>query len=148
FCITDSHIHIRYASMIMGTLSSAGFEPQLYTVPAGEVSKSQEQLSALYDWRIKQRAERGEAIIALGGGMVGDVVGYAAATYLRGVPLVQVPTSLLAQVDSAIGGKTGINHVMGKNLIGTLYHPRLVLVVPATHLTLHISDRKEVWIEV
>ncbi len=148
FLITDSHIHKLYASMIMGTLSSAGFEPQLYTVPAGEVSKSQEQLSALYDWLIKQRAERGEAIIALGGGMVGDVVGYAAATYLRGVPLVQVPTSLLAQVDSAIGGKTGINHVMGKNLIGTFYHPRLVLVDPATLLTLPIRERTEGWAEV
>ena len=148
FLITDSHIHKLYASMIMGTLSSAGFEPQLYTVPAGEVSKSQEQLSALYDWLIKQRAERGEAIIALGGGMVGDLVGYAAATYLRGVPLVQVPTSLLAQVDSAIGGKTGINHVMGKNLIGTFYHPRLVLVDPATLLTLPIRERTEGWAEV
>ena len=148
FLITDSHIHKLYASMIVGTLSSAGFEPQLYTVPAGEVSKSQEQLSALYDWLIKQRAERGEAIIALGGGMVGDVVGYAAATYLRGVPLVQVPTSLLAQVDSAIGGKTGINHVMGKNLIGTFYHPRLVLVDPATLLTLPTRERTEGWAEV
>ena len=119
FLITDSHIHKLYASMIMGTLSSTGFEPQ-----------------------------RGEAIIALGGGMVGDVVGYAAATYLRGVPLVQVPTSLLAQVDSAIGGKTGINHVMGKNLIGTFYHPRLVLVDPATLLTLPIRERTEGWAEV
>src|SRR5438270_1192186 len=134
--------------MIMGTLSSAGFEPQLYTVPAGEVSKSQEQLSALYDWLIKQRAERGEAIIALGGGVVGDLVGYAAATYLRGVPLIQVPTSLLAQVDAAIGGKTGINHPKGKNLIGAFYHPRLVLVDPATLLTLPAREYTEGWAEI
>ncbi|TMD67814.1 MAG: 3-dehydroquinate synthase [Chloroflexi bacterium] len=148
FLITDSNIHNLYASMIMGTLSSTGFEPQMYTVPAGEASKSQEQLNALYDWLIKQRVERGEAIIALGGGMVGDLAGYAAATYLRGVPLVQVPTSLLAQVDSAIGGKTGINHAMGKNLIGAFYHPRLVLIDPATLLTLPTRERTEGWAEV
>jgi 3-dehydroquinate synthase len=148
FLITDSNIRKLYASMIMGTLSSAGFEPQIYTVPAGEASKSQEQLNVLYDWLIKQRAERGEAMIALGGGMVGDLVGYVAATYLRGVPLIQVPTSLLAQVDSAIGGKTGINHAMGKNLIGAFYHPRLVLVDPATLLTLPTRERTEGWAEV
>jgi 3-dehydroquinate synthase len=148
FLITDSNIRNLYASMIMGTLSSAGFEPQIYTVPAGEASKSQEQLNVLYDWLIKQRAERGEAMIALGGGMVGDLVGYVAATYLRGVPLIQVPTSLLAQVDSAIGGKTGINHAMGKNLIGAFYHPRLVLVDPATLLTLPTRERTEGWAEV
>lgn len=148
FLITDSHIHKLYASMIMRTLSSAGFEPQIYIVPAGEASKSQAQLSTIYDWLIKQHAERSEAIIALGGGVVGDLAGYAAATYLRGVPLVQLPTSLLAQVDSAIGGKTGINHAMGKNLIGAFYHPRLVLVDPATLLTLPPRERTEGWAEV
>ncbi len=148
FLITDSNIRGLYASMVSGTLQSYGFEPLLYTVPAGEASKSQDQLYALYDWFIEQRAERGEAILALGGGMVGDLAGYAAATYLRGVPLIQIPTSLLAQVDAAIGGKTGINHTRGKNLIGAFYHPRLVLVDPAALLTLPVRERTEGWAEV
>src|SRR5207244_5827033 len=101
FLITDSKVRNLYAPMIMGTLSFFGFDPQLCTVPAGEASKSQEQLDAIYDWLIEHHAERNEAIIALGGGMIGDLAGYVAATYLRGVPLVQVPTSLLAQVDAA-----------------------------------------------
>ncbi len=148
FLITDSHVRDLYASMIMGNLSFFGFDAELYTLPAGEASKSREQLQALYDWLIERRAERGEAIIALGGGVVGDLAGYAAATYLRGVPLVQVPTSLLAQVDAAVGGKTGINHARGKNLIGAFYHPRLVLVDPSTLLTLPTRERTEGWAEV
>ena len=148
FVITDSNVRDLYASRVMGTLSYFGFDPQLYTVPGGEASKSQNQLNAIYDWLIEQHAERNEAIIALGGGMIGDLAGYVAATYLRGVPLVQVPTSLLAQVDAAIGGKTGINHARGKNLIGAFYHPRLVLVDPATLLTLPARERTEGWAEV
>src|SRR5205823_6106930 len=148
FLITDNHIDALYSARLTQVLSASGFEPQLYIVPAGEVSKSQQQLSAIYDWLVVQHAERREAIIALGGGMVGDLAGYAAATYLRGVPLVQLPTSLLAQVDAAIGGKTGINHPRGKNLIGAFYHPRLVLVDPATLLTLSMRERTEGWAEV
>src|SRR5579875_508236 len=148
FLVTDSNIQPLYAPQVLQDLAQAGFEPHLYVVPAGEKSKSQEQLGAIYDWLIERRAERREAIIALGGGVVGDLVGYAAATYLRGVPLVQVPTSLLAQVDSAIGGKTGINHVRGKNLIGAFYHPRLVLADPAALLTLPARERTEGWAEV
>jgi len=148
FLITDSNVKQLYVSMLAGTLLADGFDPYIYTVPAGEASKSQHQLSAIYDWLLEQRAERREAIVALGGGVVGDLAGYAAATYLRGVPLIQVPTSLLAQVDAAIGGKTGINHPKGKNLIGAFYHPRLVLVDPATLLTLPVRERTEGWAEV
>ena len=148
FLITDSNVEKLYTSMLAGTLLAAGFDPYIYTVPAGEASKSQSQLSAIYDWLLEQKAERREAIIALGGGVVGDLAGYAAATYLRGVPLIQVPTSLLAQVDAAIGGKTGINHARGKNLIGAFYHPKLVLVDPATLLTLPVRERTEGWAEV
>jgi shikimate kinase/3-dehydroquinate synthase len=148
FLISDSNIRSLYTPAIVQSLSRAGFEPQLYTVPSGEASKSQSQLSAIYDWLIEQHAERREAIVALGGGVVGDLAGYAAATYLRGVPLVQVPTSLLAQVDAAIGGKTGINHPRGKNLIGAFYQPRLVLADPATLLTLPVRERTEGWAEV
>lgn len=148
FLITDSNISDLYTPTVIQNLTLAGFDPHLYVVPAGETSKSLSQLSAIYDWLIEQHAERREAIIALGGGVVGDLVGYAAATYLRGVPLVQVPTSLLAQVDAAIGGKTGINHPKGKNLIGAFYQPRLVLADPATLLTLPVRERTEGWAEV
>jgi shikimate kinase/3-dehydroquinate synthase len=148
FLITDSNLRKLYVPTLLEALLAAGFAPEIYTIPAGEASKAPEQLSAIYDWLIGLHAERGEAIVALGGGVVGDLAGYVAATYLRGVPLVQVPTSLLAQVDAAIGGKTGINHPKGKNLIGAFYHPRLVLADPATLLTLPERERTEGWAEV
>jgi shikimate kinase / 3-dehydroquinate synthase len=148
FIITDSHLRDIYAAQVIQNLEKAGFEPFIYTVPAGEASKSQEQVTAIYDWLIDHRAERREALIALGGGMIGDLVGYVAATYLRGVPLVQIPTSLLAQVDAAIGGKTGINHPKGKNLIGAFYHPLLVLADPALLFTLPERSRIEGWAEI
>ncbi len=148
FLFADSNIARLYGTTLLQDLTEAGFEPQMYIVPAGEGSKSQEQLWAIYDWLVEKHAERREAIIAFGGGVVGDLVGYVAATYLRGVPLVQVPTSLLAQVDAAIGGKTGINHPRGKNLIGAFYHPQLVLVDPSLLLTLPPRERTEGWAEV
>jgi shikimate kinase / 3-dehydroquinate synthase len=148
FIITDSHLRDIYVPGITQNLTKAGFEPFIYTVPAGEESKSQEQVTAIYDWLIEHHAERREALMALGGGVIGDLVGYVAATYLRGVPLIQVPTSLLAQVDAAIGGKTGINHPKGKNLIGAFYHPRLVLADPALLFTLPERSRTEGWAEV
>lgn len=148
FLFTDSNVQRLYAAALEEQLVQAGFEPHIYVVPAGEASKSQQQLSEIYSWLIEQRAERREAIVALGGGVVGDLVGFVAASYLRGVPLVHIPTSLLAQVDSAIGGKTGINHERGKNLIGAFYHPRFVLVDPATLLTLPVRERTEGWAEV
>jgi 3-dehydroquinate synthase len=148
FLITDSNLERLYASSLLRNLTSAGYEPLLYTVPAGEASKSLEQVSAIYDWLLEKHAERREAIVALGGGVIGDLVGFVAATYLRGVPLIQVPTSLLAQVDAAIGGKTGVNHANGKNLIGAFYHPKLVFVDPATLLTLPERERTEGWAEV
>ena len=148
FLFTDSNIAQLYGTSLIQNLTEAGFDPQLYIISAGEKSKSPEQLNAIYDWLLEQQAERKEAIIALGGGVVGDLVGYVAATYLRGVPLIQVPTSLLAQVDAAIGGKTGINHPRGKNLIGAFYHPQLVLVDPALLLTLPTRERTEGWAEV
>jgi shikimate kinase/3-dehydroquinate synthase len=148
FLFTDSNLERLYAPTLLQNLVQAGFEPHLYVVPAGEGSKSLAQLSAIYDWLVEQRAERSEAIIAFGGGVVGDLVGYAAASYLRGVPLIQVPTSLLAQVDSSLGGKTGVNHTQGKNLIGAFYSPRLVLADPAVLLTLPERERTEGWAEI
>src|SRR4051794_35275791 len=102
----------------------------------GERFKNLQAVGRIYDALIRARADRSSAIVALGGGIVGDVAGFAAATYLRGVPVVQVPTTLLAQVDSAIGGKVGVNHALGKNLIGAFHPPAMVLIDPAILSTL------------
>jgi len=107
-----------------------------HDVPDGERSKSLPVTNDLYSWLIQNRFERGSTILALGGGVVGDLAGFVAATYLRGVNLVQVPTSLLAQVDSSIGGKVGVNHPQGKNLIGSFYQPKFVLMDTLTLKTL------------
>src|SRR3970040_2233460 len=107
-----------------------------YTVPPGEASKSLETAAAIYDWLIGQRAERGHTVVALGGGMITDLAGFVAATYLRGLPLVQVPTSLLAMVDAAVGGKVAVNHPRSKNAIGAFYQPRFVLADVSTLRTL------------
>ncbi len=109
-------------------LTRAGFQVIPILIPDGEEHKNLQSLTSIYDRLISERLERKSCIVALGGGVVGDVVGLAAATYLRGVPYVQVPTTLLAQVDSSVGGKTAVNHREGKNLIGAFYQPSLVLI--------------------
>ena len=106
------------------------------TVPAGEGSKTRERWSQLTDWLLSEGAGRDTAIIALGGGVVGDLAGFVAATYMRGVPVIQVPTSLLAMVDASIGGKTGVDTAKGKNLVGAFHQPVAVIVDPATLATL------------
>ncbi|HEU5439101.1 MAG TPA: 3-dehydroquinate synthase [Ktedonobacterales bacterium] len=146
--IADATVAALYAAPLMEHLAAADYEPAIRTVPAGEASKSRAQWARIHDWLAERRAERGEGVIALGGGMIGDLAGFAAATYLRGLPLVHVPTSLLAQVDASIGGKAAINHPRGKNLIGAFYPPRLVLADPATLLTLPPRQRIEGWAEV
>lgn len=134
--IADDTVGALYEPPLLTALEDAGFAPLVCRVPPGESSKSSARLDAIYDWLAARHAERNEAILALGGGVVGDLAGFAAATWLRGVPLVQVPTSLLAQVDASIGGKVAINHHQGKNLIGAFYPPRLVLSDPALLMTL------------
>lgn len=146
--VADATVAALYASFIMESLRAAGFEPELLTVPSGEASKSREQLAHIHDWLIERRAERAEAVVALGGGVIGDLAGFAAATYLRGVPLVQLPTSLLAQVDASIGGKVAIDHPRGKNLIGAFHQPCMVLADPAVLATLPPRQRIEGWAEV
>jgi 3-dehydroquinate synthase len=146
--VTESAVGPLYVAPLLERLRAAGFTPEVYTVPAGEASKSRAQLDAIHDWLAARRIERGEALLALGGGVVGDLAGFAAATWLRGLPLVQLPTSLLAQVDASIGGKVAIDHPRGKNLIGAFYQPRLVVADPATLLTLPTRQRIEGWAEV
>ena len=125
--ITDSNVGKYYSKAALKSLSAAGFQPVLITVPAGEKSKSVSMVEKCYDQLAKHRLERKSFIVALGGGVVGDLAGFVAATYLRGIPFVQVPTTLLAQVDSSVGGKTGVNLKAGKNLVGAFYQPQLVL---------------------
>ena len=125
--ITDTNAGKHFAKPVYESLLKAGFEPVLITVPAGEKSKRISVVENCYDQLAAQRFERKSFIVALGGGVVGDLAGFVAATYLRGIPFVQVPTTLLAQVDSSVGGKTGVNLRAGKNLVGAFYQPRLVL---------------------
>jgi 3-dehydroquinate synthase len=117
-----------HANAVEAALGVAGFRTRLAVTPAGEESKSQADLSRLYDALYELAADRNTAVVAVGGGVVGDLAGFAAATYNRGLPLVMVPTSLLAMVDSAVGGKTGINHPKGKNLIGAFHQPACVWI--------------------
>jgi len=125
--ITDTNVGKYFAKAALKSLAASGFEAVLITVPAGEKSKRLGMVEKCYDELAAHRLERKSFIVALGGGVVGDLAGFVAATYLRGIPFVQVPTTLLAQVDSSVGGKTGVNLKSGKNLAGAFYQPQLVL---------------------
>ena len=125
--ITDSNVGKKFATAAVKSLSTAGWQPVLITVPAGEKSKRLANVEYCHNQLARHRLERKSFIVALGGGVVGDLAGFVAATYLRGIPFVQVPTTLLAQVDSSVGGKTGVNLTAGKNLVGAFYQPRRVL---------------------
>ena len=125
--ISDANVARRHARPALASLRAAGFEPVLITVPAGETSKSLKTFESCCDQLARHRLERRSFIVALGGGVVGDLAGFAAAAYLRGIDFVQVPTTLLAQVDSSVGGKVGVNLPAGKNLVGAFYQPRFVL---------------------
>ncbi len=128
--ISDSNVAPLYSERLINSLSSYGFNPFLVTVPAGESSKSIEMLEFLYGELLKNGITRSDLIVALGGGVVGDLTGFCASTLLRGIPFVQIPTTLLAQVDSSVGGKVAVNLPFGKNLIGNFYQPKLVLIDP------------------
>ncbi len=125
--ISDRNVAAKFANAAQTSLKKAGFESVLVTVPAGETAKSLKVVEQCYDALAKQRLERKSFIVALGGGVVGDLAGFVAASYLRGIAFVQVPTTLLAQVDSSVGGKVGVNLKSGKNLVGAFHQPRLVL---------------------
>lgn len=126
--ITDTTVGPLYAAKVEDSLRAADFGAATLTVPAGEASKSLQQAAGLYDQLARRRCGRGDPIIALGGGVVGDLAGFVAATWLRGVPLVQCPTTLEADIDAGIGGKTAVNHASGKNMIGAFHQPILVCI--------------------
>ena len=144
----DQHVlpHLVHDLSVTDGESAAAVE--IISIPSGESSKSLDGLSRLYDWMLDGGIERRDVAVAVGGGVVGDLVGFAAATVLRGVGLVQVPTTLLAMVDSSVGGKTGINHSAGKNLIGAFYQPRHVLIDPAMLQTLPPREYRSGWAEI
>lgn len=134
--ITDRVVGPLYAPAVLQSLKRAGFDAVSVVIPAGESAKRLGNVERCYNQLAAHRLERKSFIVALGGGVVGDLAGFVAATYLRGIPFVQIPTTLLAQVDSSVGGKTGVNLKAGKNLVGAFYQPRLVLCDLATLRTL------------
>ena len=133
--VTDSHVEKLYAKSLLDALPE-GIHTDLYVFPAGEEQKNLDSVSELYDFLIEKRYSRKDILVALGGGVVGDLTGYAAATYLRGIDFIQVPTTLLAQVDSSVGGKTGVDFCQYKNMIGAFHQPRLVYMNMAVLSTL------------
>jgi 3-dehydroquinate synthase len=134
--VSNTTVAPLYLEKIAQPLRNAGVQVVEIILPDGEQYKNSETLNLIYDALINARCERNTTLIALGGGVIGDLTGYAAATYLRGVPFIQIPTTLLSQVDSSVGGKTGINHPQGKNMIGAFYQPKLVLIDTDTLKTL------------
>jgi 3-dehydroquinate synthase len=125
--IADSNVAPLFADRVKKSLVSAGFRPTLITIPAGEKSKTLEQVGAICDQMIAAGLDRQSFVVGLGGGMIGDISGFVAAIYHRGIPHIQIPTTLLAMVDSSIGGKTGVDTLDGKNLIGAFHQPSLVI---------------------
>ena len=140
--VTDRHVASHYLQGTLRSLRKAGYDPTPIILSPGEPTKTLATISKVLDTLAKHKFERQSLLLALGGGVVGDITGFAAAIYQRGIPFVQVPTTLVAQVDSSVGGKTGVDHRLGKNLIGAFYQPRAVLIDP---LTLRTLPRRE-WI--
>ncbi|MSR56364.1 MAG: 3-dehydroquinate synthase [Planctomycetaceae bacterium] len=138
--VTDDHVRDRYAVPVTEALRQAGWKCEIVALPPGEQTKSHEFVSQLYDRLVEFKADRQTVIVAVGGGVIGDLAGFVAATYARGLPFVQVPTTLLAQVDSSVGGKVGINHPRGKNLIGAFHQPLGVFIDTSLLETLPIRD--------
>jgi 3-dehydroquinate synthase len=146
--VTDSNVGPLHAEAVEASLRQAGFESIRITVPAGESSKSFEQTAKICDAMIAAGLDRSSLLVALGGGVVGDLAGFAAAIYYRGIPCIQIPTTIVAQVDSSVGGKTGINAPGGKNLIGSFHQPRLVIADTDTLRTLPPREFHEGFAEI
>ena len=128
FIVTDNNISVHWLEQTIESLSAQGISPKVLEVPAGENTKSFINLEKIIDQLLESKVDRGSLLIALGGGVIGDLAGFAGAVTLRGIKVVQVPTTLLSQVDSSVGGKTGINVRQGKNLVGSFYQPSLVAI--------------------
>jgi 3-dehydroquinate synthase len=146
--VSDSNVAARQWPRIERQLAAAGIAAQLHVVPAGEASKSWAELARLTDWLLGQGIERSDTIFALGGGMIGDLTGFAASIVKRGCEFVQIPTTLLAQVDSSVGGKTAINTPAGKNLVGSFHQPKFVLIDPQVLATLPPREMRAGYAEV
>jgi len=140
--VTDDFVGPLHAEKAVASLRDAGFDATLQTVPAGEATKSLESAARLYDALAEARLDRHSPMVAVGGGVVGDLTGFVAATWLRGIPFVQCPTTLEADVDASVGGKTGLNHPSGKNRVGAFYQPLFVLIDTATLSSLSVRDFK------
>lgn len=134
--ISNPEIFSLWGKPVVDSLTATGFEVFTLLMPPGETAKTLESLQQIYDAALENYLERSSTMLALGGGVIGDLTGFAAATWLRGINFIQVPTSLLAMIDASIGGKTGVNHPKGKNLIGAFYQPRLVFIDPQVLATL------------
>ncbi|MCR5653364.1 MAG: 3-dehydroquinate synthase [Ruminococcus sp.] len=141
--ITDSNVGAIYGNTVVNSLKNEGFDTVMFTFEAGEKNKRLDTISAMYSYMADFNMSRRDLVVALGGGVTGDMAGFAAATYMRGINFVQIPTSLLAQVDSSVGGKTGVDIEQGKNLVGAFHQPILVIIDPDTLSTLpelYLSD--------
>ncbi|NCS77735.1 MAG: 3-dehydroquinate synthase [Microcystis aeruginosa K13-07] len=138
--VSNPEIFEYYGQIAVNSLEKAGFTVSTHLIPAGENYKTLDSIAEVYDSALAHRLERSSTMVALGGGVIGDMTGFAAATWLRGVNFVQVPTTLLAMVDASIGGKTGVNHPQGKNLIGAFYQPKLVLIDPSVLKSLPVRE--------
>ncbi|MBF2016787.1 MAG: 3-dehydroquinate synthase [Rivularia sp. T60_A2020_040] len=134
--VSNPTVFTHYGERVLNSLKAAGFDVCSCILPDGEQYKNLDSIQKIYDTALENRVERSSTMVALGGGVIGDMTGFAAATWLRGIKFVQVPTSLLAMVDASVGGKTGVNHPQGKNLIGAFHQPRLVLIDPEVLKTL------------
>ena len=147
YIITDNNVMTPYGRRAQVSLQKAGIAAHCFIIPAGEASKSFQLAQAIYDWLVSLRAERGQAVIAVGGGVVGDLAGFVAATFLRGLPFVQVPTSMAAMVDAAIGGKVAVNLPQAKNMVGAFHQPKGVFADVETLATLGKRELSEGWAE-
>ncbi|MEW6033790.1 MAG: 3-dehydroquinate synthase [Chloroflexota bacterium] len=148
FVVSDETVAHIYGQRVRGFLRDAGFRASILALPPGETAKTLDNVSKIYDFLVKSKAERGDVVVAFGGGVVGDIAGYAAATFLRGMCVVQVPTTLVGMVDSSIGGKVGVDHPRGKNLIGAFHQPSLVLADVQLLTTLPERELASGWAEV
>lgn len=134
--VTDTNVEKFYAEKVVNSLKDSNFDVELFVFEAGEQSKTLDTIAEMYDCFANFRMSRKDIVVALGGGVTGDMAGFAAATYMRGIEFVQIPTSLLAQVDSSVGGKTGVDIKQGKNLVGAFWQPNMVIIDPDTLNTL------------